>query len=181
MSSPASTYPNKKNSWWMKGLKKKLCLHQMTPNTPPHLRNKMVVPCLGCPLREVNTSVDMLLWRKGRHPLFGINGSVAEQGIVFSGNFLYKMTTSISCCSWRRTATALTVRNYEKTSTLLSWTWRVSFWTGSLGRFLFNQNSGKGNKNFPEKFPKIPETVEFSICEPSTRTENSVNSRSKVE
>ena len=165
----------------MKGLKKKLCLHQMTPNTPPHLRNKMVVPCLGCPLTEVNTSVDMLLWRRGRHPLFGIHGSVAEQDMVFSGNFLYKMTTSKSCCSWRRTATALPVRNYEKTSTLLSWTWRVSFWTGSLGRFLFNQNSGKWNKNFPEKFPKIPETVEFSICEPSTRTENSVNSRSKVE
>lgn len=49
------------------------------------------------------------------------------------------------------------------------------FWTGSLGRFLFNQNSGKWNKNFPEKLPKIPETVEFSKCEPFTRTENSVN------
>ena len=24
--------------------KKKLCLHQITPNPPPHLRNKMVVP-----------------------------------------------------------------------------------------------------------------------------------------
>ena len=80
-----------------------------------------------------------------------------------------------------RYATGLPIRNYGKTSTVLSWSWRVSFWTGSLGRFLFNQNSGKWNKNFPEKFPQIPETVEVTKCEPFTRTENSVNSRSKVE
>ena len=80
-----------------------------------------------------------------------------------------------------RYATGLPIRNYEKTSTLLSWTWRASFWTGILGRFLFNQNSAKWNRNFPEKFPQIPETVEVSKCEPFTRTENSVNSRSKVE
>ena len=80
-----------------------------------------------------------------------------------------------------RHATGLPIRNYGKTSTVLSWSWRVSFWTGSLGRFLFNQNSGKWNKNFPEKFPQIPETVEVTKCEPFTRTENSVNSRSKVE
>lgn len=142
----------------MKGLKKKLCLHQMTPNTPPHLRNKMVVPCLGCPLTEVNTSVDMLLWRRGRHPLFGINGGVAEQGMVFSGNFLYKMTTSKSCCSWRRTATALPVRNYEKTSTLLSWTWRVSFGSEALDAFYLTKTVAKGTKislKSSQKFRKL--------------------------
>ena len=38
----------------------------------------------------------------------------------------------------------------------------------ALGRFPFNQNfqksgnSGKWYRNFPEKFPEIPETVEFS-------------------
>ena len=76
-----------------------------------------------------------------------------------------------------RYATGLPIRNYGKTSTLLSWTWRVSLWTGSLGRFLFNQNSG-----FPWKVSTNSGNCSiFEMRAVFTRTENSVNSRSKVE
>ena len=52
------------------------------------------------------------------------------------------------------------------------------------GRFPFNQhfrkfgNSGKWCRNFPEKFPDIPETDEFQKCE--TFNQNSRNSGIKV-
>ena len=43
------------------------------------------------------------------------------------------------------------------------------------GRFPFNQNcrrfgnSDKWYRNFPEKFPEIPDTVQFAKCEPVNR------------
>ena len=52
------------------------------------------------------------------------------------------------------------------------------------GRFPFNQNfrkfgnSGKWDRNFPEKFLEIPKTVELPKCEPFNQT--SRNSGSKV-